>query len=99
LSAVTLLPLSVLSQLLAFFKSQPAPALRLDDASFVDAYRRVRPPSAGDLLAELKNVALACASISAATCATSGRVLVAESTFNVKEVQNHRRREQTAAKE
>ena len=37
---------------------------------FVDAYRRNRAPSPNELLAELKNVAFACASINAAVCAT-----------------------------
>src|SRR5262249_31934948 len=38
--------------------------------SFVDAYRRLRTPSAHDLLAELKNTAYACPSLNAAVCAT-----------------------------
>src|SRR5262245_43977576 len=63
--------MSVLSRLLAFFKSQPAQAPTArpasTDGSFVDAYRRVRPPSTGDLLAELKYIASAC--LNAATCA------------------------------
>src|SRR3954454_23792560 len=38
--------------------------------SFVDAYRRLRTPSAHDLLAELKNTAYACATLNASACAT-----------------------------
>ena len=37
---------------------------------FVDTYRRVRAPTPHELLAELKNVAYACASLNAAVCAT-----------------------------
>lgn len=36
----------------------------------VDAYRRLRDPSAWELLTELKNTAFTCASINAATCAS-----------------------------
>jgi phage portal protein BeeE len=39
-------------------------------ASFVDAYRRLRSPSALDLLAELKNTAYACVSLNASVCAS-----------------------------
>lgn len=53
-------------------KTAPA-AVRLtgvDRPSFVDAYRRLRNPSALELLAELKNTAYACASLNAAVCAS-----------------------------
>jgi len=36
----------------------------------LDAYRRQRPPTPGELLAELKNTAWTCASINAAVCAS-----------------------------
>src|SRR5262245_18133879 len=35
----------------------------------LDAFRRVRPPTATELLGELKNTAYTCASINAAVCA------------------------------
>lgn len=38
-------------------------------ADFVDSFRRQRPPSPHDLLAELKNTAFACATINAGMCA------------------------------
>jgi hypothetical protein len=49
------------------------PAIRLassDRPSFIDAYRRVRSPSALDLIGELKNTAYACASLNASVCAS-----------------------------
>jgi len=36
----------------------------------IDAYRRQRPPTAAELLSELKNTAWTCASINAAACAS-----------------------------
>jgi HK97 family phage portal protein len=53
-------------------KTAPA-AVRLagtDRPSFIDTYRRVRNPSALDLLGELKNAAYACASLNASVCAS-----------------------------
>lgn len=41
-----------------------------DQPGFVDAYRRLRNPSAHDLLAELKNTAYACAALNASVCAS-----------------------------
>jgi DNA invertase Pin-like site-specific DNA recombinase len=38
--------------------------------NFLDAYRQRRPPTANDLLAELKNTAWTCASINASVCAS-----------------------------
>src|SRR5688572_17294671 len=38
--------------------------------AFVDAFRRQRPPTPHELLAELKHTAFACASINAAVCAS-----------------------------
>jgi hypothetical protein len=53
-------------------KTAPA-AVRLagaDRLSFIDSYRRVRTPTALELLSELKNTAYACASLNAAVCAS-----------------------------
>ena len=65
---------SLLHRLATWLARKTAPAVvRLggsDRPSFVDAYRRVRTPSALDLLAELKNTAYACASLNAGVCAS-----------------------------
>src|SRR5262245_4315 len=47
------------------------PAAPWSAAGGIDAYRRLRPPTAAELLTELKNTAWACASINAAVCAAS----------------------------
>jgi HK97 family phage portal protein len=65
---------SFLHRLACWLARKTAPATvrnsTLERPSFVDAYRRLRTPSAHDLLAELKNTAYACASLNAAVCAT-----------------------------
>lgn len=50
-------------------KTAPAALVSPSHPPFVDAYRRVRPPTAAELLAELKNTAWTCASINASVCA------------------------------
>jgi HK97 family phage portal protein len=48
----------------------PALAAAPPAPGFLDAYRRQRPPTPSELLAELKNTAWSCASINAAACAS-----------------------------
>ncbi len=50
-------------------KTAPSSLAPPPTVSFLDAYRRRRPPSAAELLAELKNTAWTCASINASVCA------------------------------
>ena len=50
-------------------KTAPASLIPSSASSFLDAYKRQRPPSAAELLAELKNTAWTCASINASVCA------------------------------
>src|SRR3954447_701956 len=65
---------SFLHRLARWLARETAPATVRDGTpqrpSFVDAYRRLRTPSAHDLLAELKNTAYACATLNASVCAT-----------------------------
>ncbi len=51
-------------------KTAPASLIPSSTSSFIDAYRRRQPPSASELLAELKNTAWTCASINASVCAS-----------------------------
>ncbi len=50
-------------------KTAPASLIPSGGATFVDAFRRQRPPSGSELLGELKNTAWTCASINASVCA------------------------------
>ncbi|MCS7045392.1 MAG: phage portal protein [Gemmataceae bacterium] len=61
-----------LHRLARWLARKTAPPLAPDPGLWpVDAYRRLRPPSPSDLLAELKGTAWACASINAAVCAAA----------------------------
>jgi HK97 family phage portal protein len=65
---------TLLHRLAAWVARKTAPAVvRLTGGefpSFIDAFRRLRSPTASDLLAELKNTAYACASLNASVCAS-----------------------------
>lgn len=65
---------SLLHRLVSWLVRKTAPAVvrnaMPDRPAFIDSYRRVRTPTAHDLLAELKNAAYTCASLNAAVCAT-----------------------------
>ncbi len=65
---------SLLHRVAMWLARKTAPeAIRLigsDRPSFIDAYRRVRAPTALDLLGELKNTAYACATLNASVCAS-----------------------------
>ena len=62
-----------LHRLARWLARKTAPLLSPPAATWqpIDAYRRLRPPTAADSLAELKNTAWACASINAGVCAAS----------------------------
>jgi HK97 family phage portal protein len=62
--------LSRLAQWLRPKAMPPALAAPPPAPGFLDAYRRQRPPTPSELLAELKGAAWACASINAAVCAS-----------------------------
>ncbi|MBI2806206.1 MAG: phage portal protein [Planctomycetes bacterium] len=51
-------------------KTAPASLLPSTGPAFIDVYQRRRPPTAAELLAELKNTAWTCASINASACAS-----------------------------
>src|SRR5260370_8127618 len=65
---------SLLHRLASWLARKTAPAVIRngwpDRPGFVDLYRRVRTPTAHELLGELKNATYACASLNASVCAT-----------------------------
>jgi HK97 family phage portal protein len=62
----------LLARLFRWFRTRSFPGMLAGRAGpgFVDAYRRLRPPSPSELLAELKGTAWTCASLNASVCAS-----------------------------